>query len=581
MRSDNSLIEILRGGYIKPVYQPIASLRDGSILGYEALSRISLPGCEIKIEELFDLATSTQRLWELERLCRTQALKNAVTKPVGARLFLNVDPNIIYDPEFISGFTSQMLREFGMNPDEVIFEITEKSSVSVVPVFISTLAHYQKQNFQIAIDDFGSGYSGLVRVCALSPNFLKIDMGIVRDIDRDSRKKSVMTGIVKFCKEAGIQVIAEGIETKEELATLIQVGVDYGQGFFLARPNEKFQRLPGEIKLLMKEARDNSLNLGCSGPAFCHVGAICSKKEALSEDAPALSVYQAMCGDPSMTEVCIINHDGTVCGLLTRQYLLGRFSGQFGYSLYSRRTVKDLVQDDFLSVDSGKAINDVAAQAMEREPKSMYDAVVITEGKRYLGIVTVRDLLNAAINIRVRNAADANPLTGLPGNNAIQRAIEEAMLGDDRACAIIYLDLDHFKAYNDAYGFSCGDNMLRLVAHTMNLCCSAADFKGHIGGDDFIILTRDTECLPELCDNLIATFSRQVRPLYSKEDWERGYIISKNRNGFAEDFPVATLSIAAVTNRTVDFSQTELLSKTVAAAKKQSKQKQGHSVVIV
>lgn len=580
MESENSLLEIIKGRYIKPVYQPIASLRDGSILGYEALSRISLPDCEINIEELFDLATSTQRLWELERLCRTQALRNAVAKPVGTRLFLNVDPNILYDPEFISGFTSQMLREFGMNPDEVIFEITEKSSVSAVPVFISSIEHYQKQNFQIAIDDFGSGYSGLVRVCAFLPNYLKIDMGIVRKIDQDSRKKSVMTGIVKFCREAGIQVIAEGIETQEELVTLIQVGVDYGQGFFLARPSENFQRLPGEIKLLIKEARNNSLNMGGSVPVFGHVGAICSKKRALPANAPALPVYRDMCSDPSMTEVCVLNDDGTVCGLLTRQYLLGRFSGQFGYSLYYRRTVKDLVREDFLSVDSATAIDDVAAQAMERGPKNVYDAVVVTEGKQYLGIVTVRDLLNEAINIRVKNAADANPLTGLPGNNAIQRAIEE-MIADDRDCAIIYLDLDNFKAYNDAYGFSCGDNMLRLLAQAMNLCCSAGDFKGHIGGDDFIILTRDTERLHELCSHIIETFSEQIQSLYSKEDWERGYIISKNRNGFAENFPIATLSIAAVTNRTVDFSQTELLSKTVAHAKKQCKQQAGHSVVIV
>ena len=155
------------------------------------------------------------------------------------------------------------------------------------------------------------------------------------------------------------------------------------------------------------------------------------------------------------------------------------------------------------------------------------------------------------------------------------------MIADDRDCAIIYLDLDNFKAYNDAYGFSCGDNMLRLLAQAMNLCCSAGDFKGHIGGDDFIILTRDTERLHELCSHIIETFSEQIQSLYSKEDWERGYIISKNRNGFAENFPIATLSIAAVTNRTVDFSQTELLSKTVAHAKKQCKQQAGHSVVIV
>lgn len=107
--SKSSLLEIISGGHIRPVYQPIVSLQDGSVFGYEALSRITLPDCALQIEQLFDLAAMTQKLWELERLCRMQALKNAASKPAGARLFLNVDPNIIYDPAFISGFTVQML----------------------------------------------------------------------------------------------------------------------------------------------------------------------------------------------------------------------------------------------------------------------------------------------------------------------------------------------------------------------------------------------------------------------------------------------------------------------------------------
>lgn len=578
--SKSSLLEIISGGHIRPVYQPIVSLQDGSVFGYEALSRITLPDCALQIEQLFDLAAMTQKLWELERLCRMQALKNAASKPAGARLFLNVDPNIIYDPAFISGFTVQMLQEFGLNPDEVIFEITEKRTIEATRAFSSAIKHYQEQNFQVAIDDFGSGYSGLLRACSFSPDYLKIDMGIVRGIHCDSRKKSVMSGIVSFCREAGIFLIAEGVETEEELKTLVQIGVEYGQGFFLARPHEQFEVVPSEVKLLIKRARNSSMNLESAGQTFGSVGAICRKSNAVRQNEAALTVYESMCADSSITEVCVVNTDGAVLGLLTREHLLGRFSGQFGYSLCYRREVRDLLDCEFLSVDSSMTIDSVAAQAMERPTKSVYDAVVVTQQGKYFGIVTVRDLLNAAINIRVKNAADASPLTGLPGNNAIQRRIDEVM-GDERPCAIVYLDLDNFKAYNDAYGFGCGDNMLKLVAQAMNLCCSAADFKGHIGGDDFVIITRDTERLPRLCGKIISVFSKMLQPLYSEEDWERGYIISKNRNGFSEKFSIATLSIAAVTNQSISFSEKDQLSKTIAHAKKQCKAKQGHAVAIV
>lgn len=576
------LTEILSGGCIRPAYQPIVSLSDGEILGYEALSRISLPSCALNIEQLFELATGARKLWELEKLCRTQALKGARDKPGGAKLFLNVDANIIYDPEFIEGFTREMLRGFGLDPDEIIFEVTEKSMVATVDAFTAAIGHYQSQNFKIAIDDFGTGYSGMTRACAVSPNYLKLDMSIVRGIDQDRQRRSAVLGIVKFCKEAGICLIAEGIETREELSALIQMGVDYGQGYLLGRPEGSFQPPREEIRLLIR-----SLHQGGAIPeeppsVFGTVGAICQRKPPIPPQAQALPLYEKMRADPSLTEICVADGEGYILGLFTRSGLLGRFSGQFGYSLYCRRVVGDVLSpsDQFLAVDCGATVDAVAALAMERDYAHVYDAVIVTDRGRYLGVVTVRDLLTAAIRIQVKNAADASPLTGLPGNNAIQRTINEAV-GRWETYAIVYLDLDNFKAYNDAYGFANGDKMLRILAQSMEYCCADADFKGHIGGDDFVIVTRDAAHVEQLCGEIIRTFSERICTLYSPLDWNRGYIVSQNRSGFTENFPVATLSIAAVTNTAVSFCSTTDLSQTIAAAKKTCKQRKGNAVVTV
>jgi EAL domain-containing protein (putative c-di-GMP-specific phosphodiesterase class I)/GGDEF domain-containing protein len=574
------LVEILDRGHIRSVYQPIVSLQDGALWGYEALSRIDLPVCPLNIEQLFSLANSTRKLWELEKLCRTQALKGAHAKPAGTRLFLNVDPNIIHDPEFISGFTQEKLSKLQLNPDDIIFEITEKNAVSSFSVFTEAIDHYQRQGFKIAIDDFGSGYSGLAWACAFSPDYLKIDMSIVRGIDRDTRKRAVVIGIVKFCQEAGIQIIAEGIETKEELSALIDLDIDYGQGYFLARPEEKFQTLREELSTQLQQLRQKRQPSDPSQPGFDTVGAICQRKPAVSPKEHALSLYERMQADPSLTEFCVADDEGRVRGILPRSYLLGRFSGQFGYDLYSRRTAGELLGQDYLVVDCGSTVDKAAAQAMERGFASVYDAIIVTEQERYLGIVTVRDLLIATISIREKNAADASPLTGLPGNNAIQRTIGKVLHGSENY-AIVYLDLDNFKAYNDAYGFTNGDCMLKTLAKAMKLCCSADDFMGHIGGDDFVIITRDMERLQQLCSDIIDTFAGLIQPLYSPSDWERGYIVSKDRNGFPKNFPIVTLSIAAVTNRTSGFSETAALSKAIADAKKQCKQQQGNAMIIV
>lgn len=579
----NELVEeILTGECIQPVYQPIVSLKNGVIYGYEALSRITLSDCHLNIEELFEAATRANKLWELEVLCRTQALKGAYHKPARIKLFLNVDPNIIYDSEFISGFTKEKLLSLGLNSKDIIFEITEKSAINSPDVFIKALNHYQSQGFKVAVDDFGIGYSGLMRICSFSPDFLKVDMSIVRGINHDSKKRSVVLGIVKICREAGIQVIAEGIETKEELATLIDLDVDYGQGYFIARPDGKFQDLSVGVEVMIRQLCQRNQSPLPLLPGVEAVGLICKSKDTVTPDTKALSVYEEMKHNPSITEMCVTDDEGNVYGILTRNYLLGCFGGQYGYELNSRRNVSELLTREYMTVDSGITVDEVANMAMNRDFSSVYDAVIVTEQGKYLGVVTVKDLLLAAINMREKRASDASPLTGLPGNNTIQLMID-AVIRESEPYAIIYLDLDNFKAYNDAYGFPNGDAMLKTLAQAMTQCCSEKDFMGHIGGDDFVIITRhrDIESIQQLCDSIIKTFFNLIQPLYSSLDWERGYIVSKDRNGFTDNFPITTLSMAVVTNKDKVFSESSALSKAIAEVKKQCKQQRGNVVLIV
>jgi len=577
----NILFEILDGEYIRPVYQPIVSLQNGVVFAYEALSRITRPNCHLNIDELFEMAKKNQKLWELESLCRAKALKGACEKPARMKLFLNVEPNIIYDPEFISGFTQEKLLKLGLNSEDIIFEITEKTAVISPGVFKKALSHYQNQGFKVAIDDFGLGYSGLARICSFSPDYLKIDMSIVRGIDKDKKKRSVVSSIVRLCREVNIEVVAEGIETEEELETLIELDVDYGQGFFLGRPDEKFQSLRGKVELMIRQLRQINQSPLPLYPYVETVGLICQRNEPVSPDDKALSIYERMKLDPSLTEVCVTDAEENVCGFLTRSYLLGRFSGQYGYGLNYRRNIGELLNQEYMTADAGMTVEEIASLAMDRDHSSVYDAIIVTEKGKYLGVLTVRDLLLASINMREKRAADASPLTGLPGNNSIQHTIE-AVIRETEPYAIIYLDLDNFKAYNDAYGFSNGDSMLKTLAQAMIQCCSEKDFLGHIGGDDFVIITRrrDKESVQSLCDNIINVFSKLIQPLYSPLDWERGYIISKDRNGFMDNFPITTLSIAVVTNYNNSFDESATLSNAIAEVKKLCKQKKGNAVII-
>jgi len=569
---DEEFFAILNGGHIKTVYQPIISLQNGSVLGYEALSRICLPECELNIEQLFSIARRVRKLWDLEKLCRTTALETAAKKVRCSKLFLNVDPNLIHDPGLREGFTHEKLEEYGLNPDEVVFEITERSAIGEMSIFTDSIAHYQKQDFKIAIDDFGAGYSGLSRVCALRPNYIKIDMELVRNIQAFANKSSLVGSIVKFCRETGISLIAEGIETEEELDTLIRLGVDYGQGYYLGRPQVDFMEPSIDLKLAIKDKHSKVSAFVQQLSVFGTIDSICRHEEAVQIQLPAVDVYQRMQQDEQIREKFVLNSDGTICGILTRGYLFERFGGQFGYNLNMKRTAGQLALRSFLQVDRTATIDDVARLAMERETSRVYDSVAVTDQGLYCGTISVRDLLMATISIQVQRATQANPLTGLPGNAVIQGAISSA-LKDNRPFSLIYLDLDNFKAYNDAYGFPNGDRMIKTVADTIRTCCRDDDLKGHIGGDDFVIVSAlcQPDAVQALCNRIKFAFGESIRSLYNEEDWNRGYIISQNRHGFTENFPIAALSIAVVANCGKTFAGMEELSQAVAVAKKKSK----------
>ena len=253
VRDADTLNKILAGKYIKPVYQPVVSLTDGEVFGYEALSRISDNNLEIGIEHMFKVADKINRAWELEALCRKKALKGSVNMAADKKLFLNVNPNVIHDKEFKNGFTKKRLEKHDLGYLNVVFEISERVAVIDHSVFLSAVKHYKEQNYGIAIDDVGSGYSGLNVISDVKPNIIKLDIHLVHDVDKDEIKRLLCKALADFCKSAGILLIAEGIETERELETLISLNVDFGQGYFLGHPTESFMDIvPEKIEMIRR-----------------------------------------------------------------------------------------------------------------------------------------------------------------------------------------------------------------------------------------------------------------------------------------------------------------------------------------
>lgn len=193
--------------------------------------------------------------------------------------------------------------------------------------------------------------------------------------------------------------------------------------------------------------------------------------------------------------------------------------------------------------------------------------------------INSRELVSRVRNTlkRIDRNRLANPLTGLRGNIEIQAEINQR-IAKKEVFAVIYGDLDNFKSYNDVYGFASGDRAIKLTADVLidatNTFGNSRDFIGHIGGDDFVIITTPDK-VDAICENIIKTFDIKIKELYCKEDVDRGYIVTSNRQGQIMKFPLVSISLSVVTNEERELISHLQIAEIAAELKKKAKAMQG------
>lgn len=228
--------EIIRDEAIFAVFQPIYSLRDGSLHGYESLSRVQPPATDLNIESLFNSASRNGLSLALEMLCRKKALQRLKEVGLQGEIFLNVCPALLLTEKHKPGFTADLLDMLAIDRSRVVFELTERTLISDYALFQRGIAHYRSQGYRIAIDDLGEGYAGLRMLSQVVPDYVKLARFLVKEIDGSPARQALAEALVCFSKKIGAAVIAEGIERPEELSYFRSIGTDLAQGYLLGRP---------------------------------------------------------------------------------------------------------------------------------------------------------------------------------------------------------------------------------------------------------------------------------------------------------------------------------------------------------
>ncbi len=386
----------------------------------------------------------------------------------------------------------------------------------------------------------------------------------------------LIESLVSFCRRINALVVAEGIERLEELEALIKMDIDLGQGFLLAQPAVYPGDCSSDARACIVDSNRKGLGGNRCGYSDNIIDALVQHEEPVELNQPVLEVAERFKKDASLCCLPVVN--GVVpVGIIHKNKLFFKLGQRFGNDLFSHKPVK-AVMETVLLFDSGAPLEKVSRSVLTRDQNSVYDAVVVVQNGAYKGIVKINRLLERITQQKIDMAQQANPLSGLPGNNLIKEEIVRR-LATGQLFAVMYFDLDNFKPFNDNFGFEQGDRVIRFLGNLLKNMITNWDlngFVGHVGGDDFVAVCRFQE-LRTLCRELVDRFDQEIQTFHDEETVQNGYYVCLDRKGRTCRFPLLALSIAVVSNARRHFKTYGHLVSVASEMKKKAKRISGSS----
>ncbi|MCC3375867.1 GGDEF domain-containing protein [Cohnella sp. REN36] len=566
-------------------YAPIVSLLDGSTYGYEAVPYRKDTGTKWPAEAFFAAAEADGALYACDRRFREAAIRGLPSGRGGTKLFLPVPAGIVNEAGIAPGSTLRRIEAAGLRPEHVVLQFSCRS-FGEMETLRAAMRHYRLQGFRISLSGIEPERESLRRMTLLRPDYAQLEGGWIASDDGASSPpdervsagaalasravdESLLGAITALARKEQIVLIVNGISDEAQLAPLVAAGVGYGRGRWIGDARAAPGTIPADVAAQIRQEVSRRYR-GAAGT----LSDLTLSVETFRSETPVAEIarhfeYQRE------AHGFIIAEEGRPVGLLMKDKLHQLLSGQFGLPLYWNRPVGKIMDMQPMIADESTPIDQVSQMAMSREPDKLYDAVIVTREGRVAGIASIRALLEWVTHARMADAQWANPLTGLPGNEPIRRELMRRV-AEGRPFAVLYADLDHFKWFNDRFGFHRGDDVIRYAGETIASYVREAapdgSFVGHIGGDDFIVVLTSPDPAA-LARGLLERFAQGIG---AYADPDAGPVV--DREGRVVDSDGVCLSLALLACERTEGWTPERLSERAALLKKEAKRQSGHSL---
>ncbi|WP_422845717.1 EAL domain-containing protein [Acidovorax sp. M2(2025)] len=565
---------LVRGGGLHCVFQPLADLREGCVYAHEALIRGPQGSALHAPDALLQQAQEEHILQDFELACVLTALEQWGRQDAPGRLFVNISADALVHGVALAGAQrlGEMVRGFGLSARMLVLEITEHERVTDMPQLREAIKSVHACGARLALDDFGDGRSSLRLWSEVKPDFVKIDKYFIRDISEHPENLQMVQAIKGIADVFGTTLIAEGIETRDDLRALRDLGIPYGQGWLLGRPAaQACEAVESAARDVLQDSRVAVLpHLGQTArPGILRSLLVVQAPTAApgtSNDAVAAMFHERT----DLHALAVV--DGTrPVALINRQQFMNHYATLYFREVHGRKPCIAFANTAPRVVDLDCDVDQLVGILTSQDQRYLNDGYIVTDNGRYLGLGTGDQLVRAVTETRIEAARHANPLTFLPGNIPISLHMQR-LLDHGTEFVACYADLNNFKPFNDHYGYWRGDQMIRLVARLATAHCDTRrDFVGHVGGDDFMLLFQSGNWL-QRCKNIVEAFAREALALFDDAARLAGGICAEDRHGVQRFFPCTTLAIGAVRIAPGRFRNADEVANLAAAAKREAKQ---------
>lgn len=512
----DTLVDALNRRLISAVFQPIVDLCTGELAAFESLTRPAPGSGFASVTDLFATAERTGSLWELEAETRRVVCEAAASWPASIQVTLNSTPAVFADPRFPESVTAVVQATRGLDPRRVVLEITERAETQHVDGLAQNVRALKAAGFQIAIDDVGAGSSGLNRIMALRPQWLKLDRELIDHIDQDPYRQNLIRFFVHFARLGGARLVAEGIERVEELGSLIDLGVVLGQGYLLGKPGSRDQTVPAEIAAWIRERAALRERIRSRDPRGRPISDIMREVAAIDGSTSAADAARATLADASLTGVAITS-GRRFLGWVPRADIEGLARQSPG------APVEALVGFSATPVDHASPIAEVIASIVARSDSAFTQPVILTNQGEVVGMCPVRDVLRAAAaagHVQPGSSGHTTPLTGLPDRSVCDQQVSRLIASRQPGDAL-FVDVRGLSSYNHTAGYDMGDLLIQHVAAVIDSVVRAEGADGqawHLGDDRFMALAPFGR-LSVLIEELLLQFERtRIRALNAAGD---------------------------------------------------------------